>query len=260
MIDFHNHLMPGVDDGAENLDESRAALTVMREQGFQTIITTPHIRASLLARPAELAEYLERVDRAWHELTELASAEFPTMRVERGFEVMLDVPRPNFSDPLFRLAGTRFVLVEFPFLAIPLNSAQALLDITLAGYVPIVAHPERYANVAQDLATVAAWRQVGGMLQVNAGSLVGQYGQQATEIAWTLLKRGWADYLCSDYHAHGKCATDAAREAILDATGEAQCELLTETNAARLLRGVTPESVSPLPARKVSGWLGRLLR
>src|SRR2546423_2405662 len=136
MLDFHNHLIPGVDDGAASLEESRAALGVMQAQGFRTIITTPHIQASLLERDGA-NDYLRRVDVAWDQLRTLGKSEFPALRLERGFEVLLDIPREDFSDARLRLGGSRFVLVEFPWSGIPINSATALFNIKVAGYTPI---------------------------------------------------------------------------------------------------------------------------
>lgn len=249
--------MPGVDDGATDINESRDALAKMQAQGIQTVITTPHIRASLLEQPAKLQEYLASVEAGWQALNSLALAEFPGMRVEHGFEVMLDVPRPDLSNALLRLAGTRFVLVEFPFFTIPPNSAQVIFDLKIAGQAPIVAHPERYANVADDLETVAAWRRSGAFLQMNAGSLLGQYGPYVKKAAWTLLKLGWADYLCSDYHAHGEYPAAAAREALAKCQGAEQLAILAFTNPDRVISGEDPLEVPCLREHHRWWQLGR---
>ncbi|HVF40042.1 MAG TPA: CpsB/CapC family capsule biosynthesis tyrosine phosphatase, partial [Gemmatimonadaceae bacterium] len=97
MLDFHNHLMPAVDDCAADIDEARSGLAVLLSHGVDTVITTPHLRASLIQRPRELEVYLAVLDNAWDALKTLASAEFPEMRLERGMEIMLDVPNPDFS-------------------------------------------------------------------------------------------------------------------------------------------------------------------
>src|SRR6266571_4519317 len=99
MLDFHNHLMPGVDDGAADIDEARSGLAMFRSQRVSDVITTPHVRASLLDHPRELETFLDGLDSAWGALKDLATAEFPEMRVERGAEVMLDAAKPNLSEP-----------------------------------------------------------------------------------------------------------------------------------------------------------------
>ena len=75
MLDFHNHLMPGVDDGARDIDESRSGLATMAEQGITTIVTTPHIRGSMTHRPRDLDRYLGELDAAFESLSTLAAAD-----------------------------------------------------------------------------------------------------------------------------------------------------------------------------------------
>jgi protein-tyrosine phosphatase len=246
MIDFHSHLVPGVDDGAATLEETRAALAAYREQGVRAVVTTPHLAGSVTKRPAELADALARSDEAWEGVAALAAAEFPELRVERGFEVMLDTPAPDLADPRLRLAGTRFVLVEFPFMAVPPNAAPALFELKMAGWMPILAHPERYGALHGDVAAAEEWRRVGAHLQGNGASLIGKYGPEAQRAAWRLLHRGWLDYVCSDYHARGNLHVRSAREAVLRAGGEEQAVLLFETNPGRMLEGKLPLPVPPL--------------
>ncbi|HET6764457.1 MAG TPA: CpsB/CapC family capsule biosynthesis tyrosine phosphatase [Longimicrobiaceae bacterium] len=259
MIDFHSHLVPGVDDGAADLDEARAALASMQAQGVTALVTTPHLRGSLTERPAELEAALGEMDAGFAALREMAAAEFPGLRVERGHEVMLDTPSPRLGDPRLRLAGTRFVLVEFPFMTVPPGAAQVIFDIKMQGWQPVIAHPERYSNLNADLGQVEEWRRVGALLQVNGGSLVGRYGKQVQEIVWDLLKGGMADYLSSDFHARGSCWITDARTALEARGGQEQARLLAEVNPARLLDGLAPEPVPPLapPASLWRRLLGR---
>jgi protein-tyrosine phosphatase len=254
MIDFHNHLIPGVDDGAASLDESRAALEAYRAQGATAVVATPHLRATLADTPAELDGYLAEVDAAWGRLRELGAAEFPGLRLERGFEVMLDTPSPRLSDPRLRLAGTAFVLVEFPFMSVPPNAETTLFGLKVSGWTPVIAHPERYANADAAGRAAAGWKHVGALLQVNAGSILGKYGPEARDRAWTLLEQGLADFVCSDYHARGTLHLAACREALAAAGGEEQARLLTEENPARLLAGEQPLPVAPLRRRSRSVW------
>lgn len=256
MIDFHSHLIPGVDDGANDLDETRAALAAMREQGVRTVVTTPHLRGTLTVRPEGLAAFLAQVDEAWERVRELGAAEFPEMRLERGMEVMLDIPDPDLSEPRVRLAGTRFVLVEFPFMSIPPNVRKVLFNVKMAGWLQVIAHPERYGNLEASLEETDDWRRAGAFLQLNSGSLVGRYGKREREVAWDLLKRGAASYLSSDYHARGRCSAQEARAEVERAGGAELARLLTETNPERLLAGQPPLDVPPLDEPR-SFW-GRL--
>ncbi|HEX2205244.1 MAG TPA: CpsB/CapC family capsule biosynthesis tyrosine phosphatase [Longimicrobium sp.] len=249
MIDFHSHLIPGVDDGAQTLAETRAGLAAFAAQGVRTVVTTPHLQASQLARPAEVEAFFALLDPAWEAMRALGAAEFPEMRLARGLEVMLDTPAPDLSDPRVRLAGTPFVLVEFPFMAVPPNATQAVFELKMRGWTPIIAHPERYANLAHPDAT-AGWKRAGAHLQVNAGSLVGKYGPDPRRLAWGLLRRGLADYLSSDYHARGSIHLARARAALEEMGAGEQARLLLEENGARMLAGEAPLPVPPLAERR----------
>ena len=259
MIDLHNHLIPGVDDGASTLEESRAALRLMTEAGVRTVVTTCHLDGSVTSDPLRLDETLERIDTGWARLEEMAAAEFPQLRLERGTEVMLDTPEPDLSDPRVRLAGTRFVLVEFTHMTLPPRSVETIFGLKMRGWSPVIAHPERYAGIEERLDVVDEWRRVGGLLQVNAGSLLGRYGGDAKRVAWRLLGRGAIDYLASDYHARGTVRLAEARAAIEARGGRSQAALLFEENPRRLLAGEDPLPVDPLRVRRRPFWQ-RLLR
>ncbi|HEX2723081.1 MAG TPA: CpsB/CapC family capsule biosynthesis tyrosine phosphatase [Gemmatimonadaceae bacterium] len=254
MLDFHNHLMPGVDDGAEDIHESREGLTVLRNQGVDTVITTPHLRGSLTLQRAELSRAFNAMDASWAELAQLGTADFSSIRLERGVELMLDVPRPDLSDERLRLAGTSFVLVEFPFMSLPPNSTMAIREMSQNGWTPIIAHPERYASMASNLELIEDWRIVGAAIQVNAGSLGGHYGPSPRRIAWELIESGLADYLCSDYHSRGRCPVAEAARLLKAAGGSEQHELLTSINPSRILADEQPLAVPPLETRQGSFW------
>jgi protein-tyrosine phosphatase len=252
MLDFHSHLMPGVDDGAANVDESRAGLNAMVADGITGIITTPHIGASLIER-GMADQYLEKIAAGWATLQSLVAAEFPKLKIARGFEVMLDVPHPKLDNPVFRLAETPFVLVEFPFMNIPPNSTHPLRELRDAGWMPILAHPERYVNVEQQLGLVEHWRDAGAFLQINAGSIVGNYGSRAKKVAWTILEAGHADYMCSDYHSRGKCSVAAAFAALREKGMDMQADSLI-WNAKRVIRGERPMQLEPFTGKKGRAW------
>ena len=249
MIDFHNHLIPGVDDGASDEEQTRAALRTFADQGVDRVVCTPHVGGEATRRPGELAALLERIDAGWARAQAVA-AEFPAMTLLRGAEVMLDAPDPDLSDPRLRLGGTRFVLVEFPFMNVPPQGPRALFDLKMAGWTPVLAHPERYGNASERFADAEEWRRVGAHLQVNSGSLLGRYGQKAQSLAWGLLERGWADYLSSDYHARGSCPVAECRGELERRGAREQAVLLTETNPARLLAGQAPLPVPPFSAAR----------
>jgi protein-tyrosine phosphatase len=251
MTDFHSHLIPGVDDGAQEPEDSAAALGRFRAEGALQIITTPHFMGSLTLDPAALEARLAELDAGWEALRTVVQADGERMggalRVERGAEVMLDVPDPDLTDERLRLAGGRFVLVEYPMLRLPpVNAEIALAELRGGGWMPVVAHPERYRNLDATLAELARFRRAGAFLQMNAGSLFGDYGKTAAGHARRILMAGEADYISSDYHARGEPGLQRFVRAMADAGFSEQAELLTMINPARLLAGEPPLRVPPI--------------
>jgi protein-tyrosine phosphatase len=253
MIDFHNHLIPGVDDGATDADEARESLHAFREQGVSALVTTPHVLGSDTMDPTRLAARLATLDRGWSRLLEAAGTE-TVPALHRGAEVMLDAPEIDLSDPRLRLAGTRSVLVEFPYMTVPPNAERTLFAIRMAGWEPVIAHPERYANGLDDVSDVEAWKRVGARMQVNAASLLGRYGERSHRLGWRLLHRGLADYVASDHHGRGTLHLAACRAEVERRGGEAAAALLFEENARRLLDGRPPLEVPPVLPPPPSFW------
>jgi protein-tyrosine phosphatase len=246
--DLHSHLIPGVDDGARTLEDTREGVERMTRAGIRKIVTTPHVDASLGRDPEAYAEHMEVVDRAWGDAQRLVGEQFPEVDFRRGHEVMLDIPDPDLSDPRLRLGGSSFVLLEWPRLQLPPGTPQVLSRLAMAGIRPIIAHPERYIGFDRELELASEWKRVGAYLQMNYGSLVGRYGPEARELALRLLRRGWIDYVSTDFHGrpHLKLFRREALEVLTEMGGEEQITLLCLTNPQRLFRDEEPLPVPPL--------------
>lgn len=246
VVDFHNHVIPRVDDGASSDDEAAVALRAFLAQDISEIVATPHVNGSLTLRSEVIAARLREIDQGWDRLQSIALEHVPGMRIHRGAEVMLDTPEPDLSDERLRLAGTCFALCEYPFMTVPPNSTGVLARIITTGVTPIIAHPERYVGVDTECRLASQWRSAGALLQVNAGSITGRYGEHARSNALALLENGLADYICSDFHSRGRPATAAAQKVLLDGGGAEHMELLTRVNPRRMLQGELPLPLPPL--------------
>ncbi len=249
--DFHSHLMPGVDDGAQLAAESAFGLGQFRAEGVATIITTPHFKGSLTVDAAQREARLAELDSGWEALRQIVAEDGmkhgATLRVERGVELMLDVPDPDLRDPRLRLAGGPFALVEYPGMRLPpINAEYPIATIRSGGWIPVLAHPERYRNLDDGLQAMQRIRGAGACFQLNAGSLFGDYGKMAAMHARNILTAGFADYVSSDYHAHGAPGVRRFVDALVDGGFAVQAELLAVTNPARLLAGEMPLPVPPL--------------
>lgn len=248
IVDFHNHVMPCVDDGASSDEQTDEALRAFLAQDVTAIVATPHVNASITLNAAAFAHRMAELDQGWERLSAIAGR-VSGIEIHRGAEIMLDTPGPDLSDPRLRIAGRDFALCEFPYMSVPPNSTGVIHHLRRAGVTPVIAHPERYAGVDTSCAHAVQWRNAGALLQINAGSLTGRYGEHARRHAYALLERGLADFLCSDYHSRGKPATTAAHRLLSDLGGAEQFQLMTSVNPRRLLDGEAPVPVPPLALR-----------
>ncbi len=246
--DLHNHLIPGVDDGAADAEEARAALLALRDAGVRCVATTPHVDASQLLR-ASWQERAAALDAAWDRLVGIGADAAPDVTLVRGAELRLDIADADLSDPRVRYGGGATALVEFAYFNVPPYSERIVARLVEQRVTPVIAHPERYRGVASSWGVVQAWREVGGITQVNAGSFLGRYGKEPRENALRMLDLGWIDVVASDYHARGVPHLQAARSWLQSNGAEEQAHLLFVVNPARVLSGERPLPV-PAVARK----------
>lgn len=245
--DFHSHLVPGVDDGSRSLDDALHSVGRMIAGGVSGIITTPHFRASLLTS-SRFDPILDYMDRRWRRVRDAVRTTWPGLDFRRGFEVRLDASEPDLSDPRMRLGGTRFVLVEWPGFMARLGSPEMLSRLVDSGYIPVLAHPERYHGIDRELRIVHAWKKAGALLQANHGSLAGQYGAKPRALVRRFLQEGLVDYLSSDFHGRRGYTfyLEPGTAELTRLGGIVQIDLLARVNPARLFGGKRPLAVPPL--------------
>lgn len=246
--DLHNHLMPGVDDGAASVEEARSGLLALRDAGVRRVATTPHVDASLLLRRS-WEKRAAALDAAWERLCAVGAETAPEMDLVRAAEVRLDVPEPDLSDPRVRYGGGASLLVEFAYFTVPPYSDRMIARIIQGGMLPVIAHPERYRGLSSDRSVVQVWQSLGAAVQVNAGSFTGRYGSEPRANAQALLTAGCIDCIASDYHSRGVPELNAAREWLESVGAQGQAELLFDVNPARLVAGEQPLPVPPLDVR-----------
>ena len=157
-VDIHSHLVPGVDDGARDIPSVLHSVGRMTRISIRRTLTTPHLQGSLTLDSEQLEIRLRDVAEAWGRAADVIGEKYPEVEFKSGYEVLLDVPNADFSDPRIRMAGTSFVLVEWPFLKLPSGTVAILRRMVRSGYLPIVAHPERYSGMGNNL----SWSMSGG--------------------------------------------------------------------------------------------------
>lgn len=197
MIDLHSHVLPGLDDGAPDLDASVAMARAAREDGVSVLAATPHVRDDYRTTP-------EQMERALALVREAVRAEGIDLEILPGGEIALDELSRLGRDDLrrFGLGGNPdVVLLEFPYYGLRLDIAQRVFDLRTAGMIPVLAHPERNPVVWKDASVVATLVAAGALVQVTAASLDGRLGRRARDAALSLIAQGLAHMVASDAHA-----------------------------------------------------------
>ncbi len=197
MIDIHSHIMPFVDDGAEDYEMSVRMLEMAAAEGITHIIATPHfIHGSLENGNPRMTR--QGVD----DLMIRVGWAGMDMKIFPGCEVYIDPVLPELlqSGQLCTLNDTRYVLVELPLSCIPIYTEEVMFQLMLGGYVPIIAHPERNAEIMKKPALLSAYVERGLLCQINASSLTGLYGRHVQKAAMKIVKSGMAHFVGTDAH------------------------------------------------------------
>ena len=199
MIDIHSHIIPGVDDGSEDLDMSIEMAYLALESGIGTIIATPHCDAVNGDGVQNAAQMRSAVSSFRRELRE---REIP-LEIYTGMEIFGTRSTAEYLDDgeYTTLADSRYPLIEFYFADYGVQATRILASVVEAGYTPIVAHPERYQYVCDEPQLLNLWTDMGCLLQVNRGSFFGRFGEQTQALAHGMLERGFVSFIASDAHS-----------------------------------------------------------
>ena len=253
LVDLHCHLVPGVDDGARSLEDAISCLESFRDAGILRVVTTPHLTASHVH-----SSWRKRIEKRFLKLQTAAQKQVPEVELSLSFEIRIDEPESDLSDPGLGLGGGA-LLVEFPQLMLPAFPELMLTSVAEQGWRVALAHPERYTGIGRAYGWIERWREAGALMVVNVGSLLGEYGTEAEQVSRQMLTRGHVDCLASDHHARPGRSTslkDGWDRLSLSPTPEA-ADLLTVTNPAAILAG---EECEPIPPVDLSSALVRRLR
>ncbi|AKF25191.1 capsular biosynthesis protein [Sulfurovum lithotrophicum] len=194
-VDLHSHLIPGIDDGSQSMEESLTLLKGMEALGYEKLITTPHIMADAYKNTPKI------IKTGLEELRNAAREEGIEMEIDAAAEYYLD---DGFIDLLgeeevMAINGT-YLLFETSYVSKPLRTEEMIFEITLAGYTPVMAHPERYRYIKEPLKEYGRFKELGVLFQVNLNSFGGYYGKSAKVLAEFLSRNGMIDFLGSDVH------------------------------------------------------------
>jgi protein-tyrosine phosphatase len=238
MVDIHSHILPGLDDGAKNLDDSLGMLKIAIAGGTTDIVATPHANGEFNFDPALIAQ----------KRAELTAAAGQSIRIYTGCDFHLQYE--NIQDALehptrYTINHKSYLLVEFSDLLIFHTTGEIFSQLRSAGMIPVITHPERNLLLQKRFDSIGQWVADGACLQVTAQSFLGRFGRHAREFAEKLMKAGIVHFVASDAHGCDGRTPDlrGAFEYVAGRYGPKRAERLFVVNPRAAVHG---ESLPPI--------------
>ena len=233
-VDIHCHILPGVDDGSQTPEETKAMLQKAWDEGIQIMVATPHYHKQRWKNDIELIKKQLLLTR------KLAKEVHPKMQICLGMEIYYgeDVPELLKEGRVVSIRKSRYILVEFS----PGDEFQYILSavrkLQMSGHTVIIAHIERYNCLRKDISNVEYLREMGAYLQVNTGSITGSYGRSVKKFLREVLKAHLVQLVGTDAHGSER-RTPKMQEAYKDVVkrcGEEYADQIFGQNAKKVLR------------------------
>ena len=195
-VDMHAHWLPGIDDGAQNIEEALEIIRFLNATGYRKLIATPHVMSDF---------YKNSTETILGKLAEVKSAvekEGIDIQLEAAAEYYFDEEFLNriADDDILSIGKDKFVLFEFSYLNPPNEVYQTVTDLVQKGYRPLLAHPERYNYYAHDMEEYEKLANMGVFFQLNLMSLAGHYGSSAKHVAEWMIDNDKVMFVGTDVH------------------------------------------------------------
>jgi len=197
MIDFHNHIIPNVDDGSKNIRMSIRMIKNAAEMGITKIVSTTHYNHPTMK---ERFPNFDNINSELDQLKKEMISNKLTIEIVSSAEVYFNEDIINFYNNDSIIIGKKYMLIEFDFNLLPKNYERILFELQLKGITPIIAHPERYTFVQKDYSIINEWINRDYILQLSCGSIFDQFGSSALYSAKKIIKNGHFHLVGSDAH------------------------------------------------------------
>ena len=227
MIDIHSHILPYVDDGSKGKESSIKMLKDLCDIGVTDLFLTPHYRGKYNLEKNQILEI-------FNQFKEDAKDIPINLYVGREINIDNESIEKFFKGELLSLNGTKYVLIEFHYHNY-FDIVEAVYMLVNKGYIPIVAHPERYEYL--ELEDIEEIKSIGGLIQINASSLIRKFDKGRYKIAKRLIKEDLVDFVASDHHDFRALYRADAKKVVEKKFGKDVAEDLFYNNPMKIIKG-----------------------
>ncbi|WLR55460.1 tyrosine protein phosphatase [Mesobacillus subterraneus] len=199
MIDIHCHILPGIDDGSQSMEDTIKMARSAVDEGIHTIIATPHHKNSKYDNPKELI--IPKVDK----VNQVLASEGINLKILPGQEVRLygELVEGIESNEILNLNHTQYLFIEFPSNHVPRYAETLLFDLQLKEITPIIVHPERNQEIIERPEVLYNLVKKGALTQVTASSVSGHFGKKIRNFSFQLIEANLTHFIASDAHNVG---------------------------------------------------------
>lgn len=200
MLDIHSHILPGVDDGSDSMEESIEMARIYLDNGINKVIATPH--------------YIEGIENKCKDENKIVLGQLREELLKSGLDLDVFLGNEIYTTmdmidyleegKVATLNDSKYILIEFPMFDIPLYVDDLIYELLLKGYVPIIAHPERNKNIIGDPNILYDFIEKGALAQLNLPSIQGRYGKNIKSTGEILLKHNMIHFVGTDAHSKNK--------------------------------------------------------
>lgn len=264
MIDLHCHILPGLDDGPQTMEEAIRMCRIAYQDGIRTIVATPHTlngvyqngKSTILSKVEELNDALNNSELPPGQRPSWAGGRTPNselnLKILPGSDVHLcemTLQQVDQGEAVTVGDLRKYIMIEFPSQAIPHQAERVLFQLLGRGLIPIISHPERNLEIGKRPGRYYEMIRTGCLGQVTAMSLTGEFGPKVRQWAEKLLKSWLVHFIASDAHSvNGRPPIlSAAAKAAAKIVGREEAEKMVTEYPKAILKGQRPQTPEPLP-------------
>lgn len=239
MIDIHSHVIYAIDDGSRSYEESLSILRKMSEIGYRALVCTPHYITG--------SKYIENNANKFNKLQllrEFVEKEKLNLHLYLGNEIYIDPDIESLikKSEVYPINHSRYLLIEFPVSRLMNDLMNLLFLLRSKGYVPIIAHPERYLYLQDDYELLDKFLEMGCLFQGNFSCIIGKYGEHTKKLFLYMLKNNYYHFLATDVHHETDILFqkfNKIKKMIIKEIDEERFRQLTYTNPLKVIRNET---------------------